>query len=76
MNHAVNAAEELGAQGWSRPWGSGSDSGCVEIKELGGGVVAVRQATDPDGPALICASSVVAEFIGGVKKGRADFLIA
>jgi len=37
--------------------------------------VAVRQATDPDGPALICASSVIAEFVGGAKEGRADFLV-
>jgi hypothetical protein len=76
MNHAVNAARELGTQGWSRPWNAGEDGGCVEIKQLGDGVVAVRQSTDPDGPALICASSVVAEFVGGAKEGRADFLIA
>ncbi len=75
MKHAVNAAEELGTQGWSKPWSAGSDGGCVEIKKLGGGIVAVRQATDPDGPALICASSVIAEFVGGAKEGRADFLV-
>jgi hypothetical protein len=45
------------------------------MKKLGGGTVAVRQSTDPDGPALICASSVVAEFVGAAKEGRADFLI-
>ena len=38
-------------------------------------IVAVRQATDPDDPALICASSVIAEFVGGAKEGRADFLV-
>ncbi|MEV6018471.1 MULTISPECIES: DUF397 domain-containing protein [unclassified Streptomyces] len=76
MKHAVNAAEELGTQGWSMPWSAGGDGGCVEIKNLGGGVVAVRQSTDPDGPALICPSTVFAEFVGAAKEGRADFLIA
>ncbi|MET7986935.1 MULTISPECIES: DUF397 domain-containing protein [unclassified Streptomyces] len=76
MKHAVNAAEELGTQGWFMPRSAGGDGGCVEIKKLGGGIVAVRQSMDPDGPALICDSSVVAEFVGGAKEGRADFLIA
>ncbi|WRZ88422.1 DUF397 domain-containing protein [Streptomyces sp. NBC_01007] len=75
MKHAMNAAIELGPHGWRKPWSAGDNGSCVEMKKLGGGIVAVRQSTDPDGPALICASSVVAEFVGAAKEGRADFLI-
>ncbi|MFJ6836969.1 DUF397 domain-containing protein [Streptomyces sp. NPDC091209] len=75
MKHAMNAAEELGPHEWRRPWSADTDGDCVEMKKLGGGVVAVRQSTDPDGPALICSSSVIAEFVGAAKEGRADFLI-
>ncbi|MGW3956813.1 DUF397 domain-containing protein [Streptomyces sp. NPDC004752] len=75
MKHAMNAAGELGTEGWRKPW-SGSDNGnCVEVKQLGGGRVALRQSTDPQGPALVCPSYAMSEFIAGVKAGAADFLV-
>jgi hypothetical protein len=46
----------------------------VEVKLLGGRQVAVRQSTDPGGPALIFPAEAVAAFVAAVKDGRADFL--
>jgi hypothetical protein len=75
MKHAVNAAKDLGTEGWHKPWSGSNNGNCVEVKKLDGGHVALRQSTDPEGPALICATSSIAEFVGAAKAGAADFLL-
>ncbi|MET7765209.1 DUF397 domain-containing protein [Streptomyces sp. NPDC005393] len=68
-------ATDLGTEGWEKPW-SGSNGGtCIEAKRLPDGRVALRQSTDPAGPALICSRSEVASFLAAAKAGEADFLI-
>ncbi len=47
---------------------------CVEAKQLADGRVAVRQSTDPAGPALIYTPQEIAAFVAGVKRGLADHL--
>ena len=42
-----------GRHGWHKPWSGDNGGSCVEAKRLGDGRVALRQSTDPDGPALI-----------------------
>ncbi|MEV7465340.1 DUF397 domain-containing protein [Streptomyces kronopolitis] len=75
MSHVLHAATELGAEQWVKPW-SGSNAGnCVEAKPLSDGRVALRQSTDPDGPALIYKQGEIAAFIMGAKAGEADFLL-
>jgi hypothetical protein len=37
--------------------------------------VALRQSTDPDGPALIYTRHEISSFILGAKAGQADFLL-
>lgn len=69
-------AHELGDQGWERPWSGPNGGQCVEMKKLADGRVALRQSTDPGGPALICTPEEIAAFLRGVKEGLADHLTA
>jgi hypothetical protein len=68
-------AAELGADGWRKPWSGGNGGSCVEAKRLNDGRVALRQSTDPDGPALIYTHHEITTFIQGAKAGQADFLL-
>ncbi|MFJ1899297.1 MULTISPECIES: DUF397 domain-containing protein [unclassified Streptomyces] len=70
------SAQDLGEQGWERPWSGPNGGQCVETKKLADGRVAVRQSTDPAGPALIYAPEEIAAFVRGVKEGLADHLAA
>ncbi|MFF1308589.1 DUF397 domain-containing protein, partial [Streptomyces sp. NPDC058307] len=49
---------------------------CVQTKLLADGRVALRQSTDPAGPALIYTPQEIAAFVAGVKRGLADHLTA
>lgn len=68
-------ARNLGAEGWHKPWSGTNGGACVEAKKLNDGRVALRQSTDPDGPALICSNQDITQFILGAKSGAADFLM-
>ncbi len=48
---------------------------CIETKKLPEGRVALRQSTDPTGPALIVEAHEIRAFIDGAKAGLADDLI-
>ena len=50
--------------------------GGVEMARLPDGQIAVRNAADPDGPALIYTSDEMTAFIEGAKAGEADFLLS
>jgi hypothetical protein len=69
-------AKELGTEGWHKPWSGGNGGSCVEAMKLSDGRVALRQSTDPDGPALIYSPHEIETFIKGAKAGEADFLLA
>ncbi|AXG81328.1 DUF397 domain-containing protein [Streptomyces paludis] len=68
-------AAALGTEGWHKPWSGGNGGNCVEAMKLADGRIAMRQSTDPDGPALIYSTSEIAAFIRGAKSGQADFLL-
>ncbi|GCD33428.1 MULTISPECIES: DUF397 domain-containing protein [Streptomyces] len=68
-------ATELGSDGWHKPWSGGNGGECVEALRLGDGRVALRQSTDPGGPALIYTHGEIKSFIEGAKAGAADFLL-
>ena len=72
--HNGMAAAALGPDGWRKPW---SDNGgaCLEAKKLPGGRVALRQSTDPAGPALILEPNEIQAFVNGAKAGLADELL-
>jgi hypothetical protein len=69
-------AANLARDGWRKPWSGGNGGNCVEAMKLADGRVAVRQSTDPDGPALIYTRHEMAAFIRGAKAGEADFLVS
>ncbi|GAU68987.1 putative regulatory protein [Streptomyces sp. NBRC 110611] len=69
-------AKELGSEGWHKPWSGGNGGECVEAMRLWDGRIALRQSTDPDGPALIYTHHEMVSFIEGAKAGHADFLLA
>ncbi|MFM9442599.1 DUF397 domain-containing protein [Streptomyces acidiscabies] len=75
MTHVRNAAADLGAEGWRKPWSGSNNGNCLEVKQLGKGKIALRQSTDPLGPALIFPSPAMSQFITAAKSGMADFLI-
>ncbi|MPY61292.1 DUF397 domain-containing protein [Streptomyces spongiae] len=68
-------SRDLGTQGWSKPWSDDVGGACVEAKKLSDGRVALRQSTDPDGPALVFTPHEMISFLTGVKAGDADFLL-
>lgn len=69
-------ARELGSEGWHKPWSGGNGGNCLEAMKLADGRIAVRQSTDPDGPALIYTTDEMTAFIEGAKAGEADFLLS
>jgi hypothetical protein len=69
-------SRELGTEGWHKPWSGPNGGNCLEAMMLGDGRVALRQSTDPDGPALIYGRAEIDTFIRGAKRGEADFLLA
>ena len=68
-------ATSLGTEGWVKPWSGPNGGDCLEAKKLPGGRVALRQSTDPEGPALILDPSEIKAFVAGAKTGQADFLL-
>lgn len=50
--------------------------GSVELAVLADGRVAMRNASDPDGPALIYTKGEIEALIGGAKDGDFDDLLA
>jgi hypothetical protein len=69
-------AADLGTEGWVKPWSGSNGGDCLEAKKLSGGRVALRQSTDPHGPALILESNEIRAFVNGAKAGLADDLLA
>jgi Domain of unknown function (DUF397) len=69
-------AADLGSDGWARPWSGPNGGSCLEAKKLPGGRVALRQSTDPAGPALILEPEEIRAFIDGARDGLADFLLS
>jgi hypothetical protein len=52
------------------------DGAGVELAQLADGQVAVRNAADPEGPALIYTRAEIEAFIGGAQDGDFDDLLA
>jgi hypothetical protein len=68
-------ATSLGDEGWVKPWSSPNGGDCLEAKKLPDGRVALRQSTDPHGPALILEPNEIRAFVNGAKAGLADDLL-
>ncbi|OPF71618.1 DUF397 domain-containing protein [Streptomyces antioxidans] len=59
---------------WTKSRKSTATGQCVELAALPEGRVAMRNSTDPCGPALIFKASEIAAFLDGAKKGEFDLL--
>jgi hypothetical protein len=68
------AAALLGDVTWRKSQASNPNGDCVELADLDGGAVAVRNSRDPRGPALIYTRAEIAAFIQGAKDGEFDDL--
>jgi hypothetical protein len=66
-------ADQLGLA-WRKSRASNPSGACVEVAELPGGEVAVRNSRHPCGPALIYTRGEIAAFLAGAKAGEFDDL--
>lgn len=74
MNRIHNAVQELGTEGWHMPWSGSNGGACVEVRKLSDGRFAVRQSTDPEGPALIFTQVELDVFAQGWEAGQVGLL--
>jgi hypothetical protein len=78
MTHAVNGipAGQLVGVTWQKSRRSNPSGNCVECAVLSDGSVAMRNSRDPEGPALIYTPAEIEAFLGGVRDGDFDNLVA
>ena len=69
-------AAELGPLTWRRSSGGGAAGESVEFALLDNGDVAVRNARDPQGPALFYTPAEISAFVHGAKAGEFDDMVA
>ncbi len=69
------SADLLVAARWRKSTASNPSGSCVELAELPGGMIAVRNSRDKSGPALVYPRTELAGFLWRVKNGEFDILL-
>jgi hypothetical protein len=59
---------------WRKSTASNPSGACVEVAQLAGGEVAVRNSRHPSGPALVYTRAEITAFLAGVRGGEFDDL--
>ncbi len=67
-------ADQLVSAAWRKSKVSNPYGSCVEVAELPGDAIAVRNSRHPSGPALIYTRAEIRAFLAGVKNGEFDDL--
>jgi hypothetical protein len=73
VNNVVTADQLPGAR-WRKSSASNPSGACVELAELPGGEIAMRNSRHPSGSALLYTRAEIAAFLTGVKSGEFDDL--
>jgi Domain of unknown function (DUF397) len=68
-------AGDLGAVRWRKSARSSAQGNCVELAQLSGSEVAIRNSRHPGGPALVFTGAELDAFLAGVKDGEFDDLL-
>lgn len=68
-------AQTLVTARWRKSSASNPSGCCVELAELPGGEVAVRNSRDKSGPALVYSRSEIASFLRSLRDGEFDPLV-
>ncbi|WP_331733722.1 DUF397 domain-containing protein (plasmid) [Embleya sp. NBC_00888] len=70
----VEHADALVGARWTKSSASTFEGNCVEMAQLDGGGVAVRNSRSPRGPALVYTREEIVAFLAGARAGEFDHL--
>ena len=77
MQQFVNGTQATRIEGvvWRKSNRSNPSGNCVELAQLPGGDIAVRNSRHPEGPALIYTRAEITAFIQGARDGDFDSMV-